>query len=511
MPANRLCYYDPELIQASSEHVEVDVCVYGGNSGGVAAAVQAARLGKSVILLEPSDHVGGLSSSGLGYTDFGRKGAIGGLAREFYRALGAHYGVAEEWTFEPHVAEAAYTAMLAEAKVPVRFRQFLHEVEVMGGAITRILLEGGLSVQARMFIDCTYEGDLMAQAKVPYTWGREPNSQYGETINGVQVHKGHQFDFPVDPYVVPGQPASGVLPGIDPSPLAPPGSGDRRIQAYNFRMCLTKVAANRIPFPKPEGYDPQWYELHLRYVAAGWQSMFGKFDPIRGDKTDTNNHGATSTDFIGQNHAWPDAGYAARERIFQAHVAYQQGLMWFWANDPRVPETVRVRMAQWGLPKDEFTATGGWPHQLYVREARRLVGDYVQTEADCTGKRAVEDGVGLGSYNMDSHNCRRFILDGRVMNEGDVQIGVPKPYRISYRAIIPPKGTVANLFIPVCLSASHIAYGSIRMEPVFMVLAQSAATAACQAIDAKQAVHEVDYATLRARLLKDGQVLDPAG
>ncbi len=510
MAANRLCYYDPALIEASSEHFDVDLCIYGGNSGGVAAAAQAARLGRSVVLLEPGDHVGGLSSGGLGYTDFGSKSAIGGLAREFYRAVGAHYGVDEEWKFEPHVAEQVCQAMLATAKVPVRFRQFLHEIEIIGGAITRILMEGGLSVRAKMFLDCSYEGDLMAQAKVPYTWGREPNSQYGETINGVQVHKGHQFDFPVDPYVIPGQPASGVLAGIDPSPLAEQGSGDQRIQAYNFRMCLTKAAANRIPFPKPDGYDPQWYELHLRYLAAGWRDVFRKFDAIRGDKTDTNNHGATSTDFIGQNHAWPEAGYAARETIFQAHVAYQQGLMWFWANDPRVPAEIRTGMAQWGLPKDEFTATGGWPHQLYVREARRMLGAYVQSESDCMGKRSAEDAVGLGSYNMDSHNCRRFIVDGRVMNEGDVQIHVPRPYHISYRAIIPPKGSVANLLVPVCLSASHIAYGSIRMEPVFMVLGQSAATAASQCLAAGCAVQDLAYGPLRERLLKDGQVLDPA-
>lgn len=503
-----LYYYRPGSAPAATQTLAADLCVYGATAAGVAAAVAATRLGRTAVLIEHGGAVGGITAGGLSMTDIGNKRAIGGLSREFYRRCGAHYGAAEEWRFEPHIASAVLAELLAEASVPVYMRQPLASVAMDGQRITSITTEGGLTVQARIFLDTSYEGDLLARAGVSYTVGRESNAQYGETLNGVQIHPTHQFDLPIDPYITPGDPSSGLLPGIEAAPAEPPGTGDHRVQAYNFRLCLTRAPGNRIPFAQPAAYDRREYELLARYFAAGWGAeVFRKFDPIRGEKVDMNNHGGLSSDFIGRNYAYPEASYAERERIFQAHVSYQQGYMWFMANDPAVPPAIRERWAEWGLAADEFTATGGWPHQLYVREARRMLGDYVMTEHDCRGATAADDVVGLAAYTMDSHNCRRFVRDGRVWNEGDVQVAGFPPYPISYRAIVPRRGECENLLVPVCLSSSHIAYGSIRMEPVFMILGQSAAAAANLAIAKGCAVQDVPYRQLREQLQRDGQVL----
>lgn len=506
-------YYPPRQRKPAPETARADVCVYGGTSAGVIAAVQLAKLGRTVILIEPGTHLGGLTTGGLSYTDIGNKAAIGGMARDFYRRVGAKYGKAEEWTFEPHVAEQVMKELVEEAHVPVRFGHFLKSIRRDHGRIRSLTTEAGLTVEAREFIDATYEGDLMAKAGVKFTVGRENNGLYHETLNGVQVRKLHQFEHPVDHYVREGDPASGLLPGIEAEPLEPEGTGDHRVQAYTFRLCVTKDAANRIPWPKPKGYDAGEYELTLRYLRAGWDGVFGKFDALRGGKFDKNNHGATSTDYIGQNFAYPNGDYRTRERIFQRHLRYVMGWFWFLANDPRVPESIRTRMGEYGLCRDEFTDTGGWPPQLYVREARRMVSDYVMTEHNCRGTEVAEDAVGLAAYGMDSHNCRRFVRDGRVMNEGDVQVGGFHPYPIAYRSIVPTKKQCENLFVPVCLSTSHIAYGSIRMEPVFMILGQSAALAADLALRHDSAVQDVPYAELRERLLVAGQILEwkPAG
>ncbi|MEP6755409.1 MAG: FAD-dependent oxidoreductase, partial [Chthonomonadales bacterium] len=349
-------------------------------------------------------------------------------------------------------------------------------------------------------------GDLMAKAGVKYTIGREANSQYNETIDGVQVRDKHQFEHQVDPYVREKDDQSGLLPGIDPTPLPAIGSGDSRIQAYTFRTCLTKEASNRIPFAKPAGYDRKQYILLERYLETGWSAVFDKFDTIRGNKVDNNNHGATSTDFIGQNYAWPEATYRVRERLFQQHLRYQQGFYYFLSTDPKVFEKLRSEMERWGLCRDEFQSTGGWPHQLYIREARRMVSEYVMTENNCRGKVVAYDPIGLGAYGMDSHNCRRFVDNGYVRNEGDVQAGGFPPYPISYRSIVPKRGDVDNLLVPVCLSATHIAYGSIRMEPVFMILGQSAAIAADLAIRNNLPLQDLKYSDLQTELEKHGQV-----
>lgn len=519
-------YYDESWIETDHSVTDTDICVYGGTAAGIAAGVAATELGKSVVVLHPGRELGGMTTGGLGLTDLGNKAAIGGIARRFYRLLGTLYagrfGKGEEvWTFEPSVATAGLSKLIQDAGLAVRTGCYLESIgRGDGGRITEIRMRGGRTARARQFIDATYEGDLMAAAGVPFTIGRESNSAYGETLDGLQLHPTHQFDDPVSPFSDPDDPSSGLLPGILPGSKTPRfvtsddvvrliGSADHRIQAYNFRVCMTTDPQNLIPFPKPPGYDAARYELAARWIdtLADPMKVFRKFDMVTPTKTDTNNHGAFSTDFIGGSWEWPDADYERREALFQEHVRYQQGLHYFLANDSRVRDEVRREYSKWGLASDEFATTGGWPHQLYVREGRRMIGDYVVTEQDCLSKHVAEDPVGMGAYNMDSHNCERFIVDGMIKNEGDVQVPLPKPYGISLRAILPPTGSCPNLTVPVAVSASHIAFGSVRMEPVFMILAESAATVASLAIDSQAPVQALPYEKLRPILDKRGQVL----
>ncbi len=498
-----------------AEVVESDIVVFGGTAGGVSAACTAARLGKKVVLTEHGKHIGGLTSGGLGWTDIGNKAAIGGFARDFYKRLGKHYGKAEAWTFEPSVAEANLRELLKENSVPVYMERRLASVKKDGNRITEITMENGDVFRGKVFIDATYEGDLMAKAGVKYMVGREANEQFGETLNGIRAKTPHhQFLVAVDPYVKPGDPSSGLLPFVQDVPFGEPGAGDNAVQAYNFRLCLTKNPENKKPIEPPPGYDPKQYELLGRYFdalkAAGKKVTlrnFLKIDMVTPEKTDINNSGGFSTDFIGANYNYPEADYATREKIWKEHENYIRGFLTFLATDERVPENVRTEMRQWGLPKDEFPNTDGWPHALYVREARRMIGEYVMTEKNCRWQEMVDDPVGLGAYNMDSHNCRRIVRDGKVENEGDVQVGVKGPYGVSYRSIVPKAAECENLLVPLALSATHIAYGSIRMEPVFMILGQSAATAASFALDEQVPVQKVDYPKLRERLLEDKQIL----
>ncbi|MGN7723526.1 FAD-dependent oxidoreductase [Chitinophaga sp. 22620] len=489
---------------------EVDICVYGGSSAGVIAAYTAKKLNKTVLLIEPGKRLGGLTSGGLGYTDIGNKYAITGISRDFYRRIGTHYGKFEQWIFEPGVAERTFQEYIREAGVEVLYQHRLAGAQKTGGRITEIQLEsstGGAAkhsvIRAKMFIDCTYEGDLMAKAGVSYTVGREANAQYNETYNGVQLRNKHQFPDGVDPYKVPGKPESGLLWGISAEPMAEQGAGDKKVQAYNFRICLSNQPDNMIPITQPEGYDPARYELLLRVVEKtrpGNLNGILKFDLMPNHKTDINNNGAFSTDMIGMNYNYPEADYATREKITKEHELYNKGLLYFIGHDPRMPQHLRDAMLKWGYPKDEYQDFGNWSPQMYVREARRMVGAYVMTQANCEGKEVVKDGVGMAAYTMDSHNCQRIVQNGMVKNEGDVQIGGFGPYPISYRSIIPKAEDCENLLVPVCLSATHIAYGSIRMEPVFMVLAQSSATAAVAAIDHKTSVQKVDIAKLQREL-----------
>ncbi|MGC6443350.1 MAG: FAD-dependent oxidoreductase [Rubripirellula sp.] len=520
-----------------------DVVIYGGTSAGVISAVQAKRMGKSVVIVCPEKHLGGLSAGGLGWTDSGNKDAIGGLSRDFYHRVWKHYQTdaawqwqeksafgnrnqsppgkngdgATMWVFEPHVAEKVFEDLIRENRIAVHRQQYLDRVsgrgvEMKAGRIAAITTTSGKTFRGKMFIDATYEGDLMALAKVDYHVGREAEAVYGEKWNGVQVgvlHHQHWFKDSIDPYVVPGDPSSGVLPLVSAEPPGEKGEGDHRLQAYCFRMCLTKTPENRIPFPKPEGYSPEQYELMRRVLEAGWRQLFNKFDPLPNHKTDTNNHGPVSTDYIGMNYDYPEASDERRQEIIAEHERYQKGLLYFMANDPGVPKDVRKAMSQWGLAKDEFQDNGGWPHQIYVREARRMVGRYVMTEHDCLDLKETPESVGMGSYTLDSHNVQRYIKpDGFVQNEGDIGVGTPRPYQISYGSLVPKRGQCENLLVPVCVSSSHIAFGSIRMEPVFMILGQSAATAACLSIDKNLAVQDLPYEVLQERLIADGQVLE---
>jgi hypothetical protein len=515
--------------------------VYGGTSGAVTAAVQVVKEGKTVIVVSPDKHLGGLSAGGLGFTDTGDKSVIGGLAREFYHRVFMHYDKPDAWKwqkkeeygnkgqgtpamdgadrtmwiFEPHVAEQVFEDFVKENNVKIYRDEWLDRgkgLVKMNGRIVSFKTLSGKTFKGKMFIDATYEGDLMASAGVKYHVGREANSVYNEEWNGVQAEvfqHGHYFKNNISPYKIEGDPKSGLLPYVSAEKIAKNGSGDNKIQAYCFRMCLSANPDNRIPFPKPDGYDPAKYELLARVYKAGWTETFNKYDPIPNKKTDTNNHGPFSTDYIGMNYDYPDATYERRKEIIREHEMYQKGLMYFLANDPRVPADVQTEMKKWGLPKDEFKDNGGWPHQIYVREARRMIGLGVMTENETLGKTPVSQSIGMGSYSLDAHNAQRYVKeDGFVQNEGDIGVHPKKPYSISYASIVPKKAECENLFAPLCLSSSHIAFGSIRMEPVFMILGQSAASAAVQAINRKVSVQEVDYAKLKEQLLKDKQKLE---
>ena len=530
----------------AAETRSADVIVYGGTSAAVIAAVQIRRMGRSVIVVSPDRHLGGLTSGGLGWTDTGNKAVIGGLAREFYHRVWRHYQdddawrwqtresyggrgqgtpaidgeMRTMWIFEPHVAEAVFEELVREHDVPVYRDQWLDResgVTKRGGRLVSIETLDGNRYAGEMFLDATYEGDLMAAAGVDYHVGRESQGKYGEQWNGVQtgvLHHSHHFgvlDRPVDPYVVPGDPRSGVIARVSDEPPGEYGSPDNKIQAYCFRMCLTDHPDNRVPFEKPAGYDPQQYELMARIFEAGWRDVFRKFDPIPNRKTDTNNHGPMSTDNIGYNDDYPEASYGRRREIIREHERYQKGWLYFIATDPRVPADIQAEMNRWGLARDEFTDNGHWPHQIYVREARRMIGDFVMTENHLLKRQPTPDSVGMGSYTMDSHNVQRYITpEGHVQNEGDIGVSTRGPYKIAYGSLTPKADQCTNLLVPVCVSSSHIAFGSIRMEPVFMILGQSAGTAAVLALERGGAVQEVPYETLRERLLEDGQVLDAA-
>ena len=518
-----------------------DIIIYGGTSAAISAAVEAKRSGKSVIVVSPDIHLGGLSSGGLGYTDTGDKSVIGGLAREFYHRVWQHYNTTEAWNwqkkeeygnkgqgtiamdgenrtmwiFEPHVAEKVFEDLVAEEQIRVDRDEWLDRkngVEMKDGNIVSITTLSGKKYSGKMFLDTTYEGDLMAAAGVSYHVGREGKEVYGEEWNGVQtgvLHHKHWFASDISPYVVPGDPSSGLLPRVSGEDPGEKYSGDDKIQAYCFRMCMTNHPENRIPFPKPDDYDPLNYELLARVFETGRKDWFEKFDAVPNHKTDTNNHGPLSSDNIGMNYDYPEGSYEKRKEIIEEHVNYQKGLLWFVANDPRVPEDIQTEMQKWGLAKDEFTDNGNWPHQIYVREARRMIGEFVMTENELLKRSPTPKPVGMGSYAMDSHNVQRYVKpDGFVQNEGDIGVSTKGPYSISYETLVPKKEECKNLLVPVCLSSSHIAFGSIRMEPVFMILGQSAAAAAVLAIDENAVVQEVDYDKLRGVLLAKGQILE---
>lgn len=519
-----------------------DVVVYGGTSGGVVAATQAARSGNSVLLISPSSHLGGMTSSGLGWTDLGDVSILGGISHDFYHRAYLNYQNPASWNlqtrksygnlgqrapafddnqqiasvFEPKIAEQIFTAFLKEENVPVVIgRLDLKSGVVMEGVmIRRLRLEDGREFAAEMFIDATYEGDLLPGAGVTFTVGREANERFGERYNGIQTKRAHKNQLPdgIDPYVTPGDPFSDLLPGVEAGPGGPDGAGDKELQSFCYRMVLTDIAQNRVAITKPSGYRESDYELVFRAIAAGQETGFFKLDLMPNRKTDSNNTGGISTDFIGRNHGlgwdWTTLNHQQRDDLAKQHELWQRGLVWTLQNHPRVPESIRVHYSRWGLPADEFVDNGNWPWQIYVREGRRMVSDFVMTESHCEGKTKVPDPVGLAAYTMDSHHVRRQIVNGMVKNEGDVQMEVPKPYGISYRSIIPRRGECGNLLVPWSLSATHIAFGSIRMEPVFMTLSQSAAIAANAALKGKCNLQDIPYDSLHAELQNTGIPLE---
>jgi len=496
------CLFSVSLVFGQKK-IEVDLCIYGASSAGVVAAYTAANAGKKVLIVDPSNHLGGLSSGGLGMTDIGNKFVVTGLALDFYRKIGKHYGTFEQWIFEPKVAQGIFEDYLEKANVQVMMNNPLSKVTKEAGNITQIALnspQGPTVVSAKIFMDCTYEGDLLAAAGVSYHVGREDNSVYGETINGVQLLDGHQFPKGIDPYKIKGDSSSGLLWGISHEQLLPQGTGDKKVQAYNYRITLTNVPENRIAITKPDNYDPQRYELLKRQKELQpWKSIQDVFiwSLMPNGKTDINNRNGFSTDMIGMNWDYPEADWKRRKEIIKAHEDYTKGLLYFVGNDPAVPQKIRDEIQQWGYPKDEYTDNNHWSPQLYIREARRMVGELVMTQNHCQGQQVVNDDIGYAAYTMDSHNCDRLVVDGMVRNEGNVEVGGFKPFPISYRSITPKRGQANNLLVPVCLSSSHIAFGSIRMEPVFMVLGQSAAVAAVLAMDQQVAVQDVNIEDIK--------------
>lgn len=528
--------------KASNTEFSADVVIYGGTSAAIVAAVKVKQLGKSVIVISPDKHLGGVTSSGLGYSDVSNKDLIGGLAKDFYRRIYEYYQKPESWKwqakhefgnagissaasndsqkfmwiFEPHVAEKVFDDWISEYGITVLKEEFLDRnkpVTKKNSNLKSFYTISGKKITGKVFIDATYEGDLMASSGVKYTYGRESNAVYGEKHNGIVkgvYQHDHNFKkLEVDPYIIKGNPKSGLLPKISSESPGKNGDGDKRIEAYCYRMCLTKVKENQIPISKPDNYNSSDYELLARVFEAGWKTPFNKFDPIPNNKTDVNNHGPFSFDNIGMNYDYPEASYERRKEIAKEHENYQKGLLYFIATDTRVPENIRNEMNKWGYAKDEFLDNGGFPHQLYIREARRMIGSFVMTETEIMNEEVINDAIGMGSYNLDSHNAQRYVTEkGHVENEGDIGIRPPGPYKIPMGAILPKEKECANLIVPVCVSSTHIVYGSIRMEPVFMKLAESAAQIACLAIDEDTSVQKVDYPILRKLLLDAGQILE---
>lgn len=535
--------------------VEADVCIYGGTSGGVAAAVQASRMGKRVIIVEPGKHLGGMTSGGLSAVDIGDPRTVGGIAREYFTRLAGSYGKKLEWnkpfkstggpatggafTVEPHTAEQLFNAMAREAEVKVYFNARLASVKKKGTCLAGFVTETGDVFRARMFIDATYEGDLMAKAGVTYTLEREGNAKYGERLNGFYYDAKYEprtnhaqprangrtpsgqgvwdRDLPLDPYVVAGDPKSGLLPLVQSSAPGKPSERAPGVQAYCFRLCLT-TNANRIPIAPPKNYNPKQYELIARFITA-CQALgddmdlrwFSKYDPLPNGKWDFNT-ATFGANLPGASWEWPEASYARRSEIAKAHEDYHRGLLHFLATDPRVPKKARDDVTRFGLPRDEFPDNGGWPHQLYIREARRMVSDFVMTEHHLFGREVATNSVGLGSYGIDTHEIQRIVKNGVVAREGKTAAARESagPYPIAYEAIVPKASECENLFVTFALSASHTAFSSIRMEPVFMITSQSAATAAAMAIEESVSVQRVDQAKLRTRLLADKQVIFPS-
>ncbi len=544
----------------TTERRKVDVCIYGGTSGGVIAAVALAKLGRSVLVIEPTRHIGGMTSGGLGWIDFGRASTIGGLTKQYFDDVRAYYAAAKipnnGWSVEPHVAEELFEKLIAKHKVEVIREARLASVDKDGKRIRSITLDQApvdsrgapaalpqekkfLVIEAAMFMDCSYEGDLLAAAGVSHRSDREGRNEFDEEYAGVGYSEiateranGSQaakIPLRIDPYVRPGDPASGLLPFVSAATLTAEGRRDPAVQACTFRLCLTK--SDPIPIAPPANYDPLNYGLVHRYLAAldaahepllpgDLYFNFGKKLPyphprllkitrLMHGKTDVNSGSCgISMDVVnGGAERYANGSWAERAKIWHAHEDYQRGYLYFLRTDDRLPEWLRQEISPWGLPKDEFRDTGGWPAQLYIRQARRMVSQFVISQSFCEHPVAREDSVGCGSYSLDSHVCQRLVKDGAVIHEGGFYHRLEKPYPIPYAAIVPREDECENLLVTFCVSTTHVAFASVRMEPPFMILSESAALAVDQALQEGTSVQKINQAKLRKRLLAAGQIL----
>ncbi|HYG23907.1 MAG TPA: FAD-dependent oxidoreductase [Verrucomicrobiae bacterium] len=554
----------PGFAMSSETRRKVDVCVYGGTSGGVIAAVALARLGRSVLLIETTRHLGGMTAGGLGWIDYGRAPTIGGLTKKYFDSVRAYYAAlnvrSNGWSVEPHVAERLFEKLVADNHVEViretrlnsvgksrrRIRTITLDkapVDSRGAPSPRPLERRYLTIEASMFIDCSYEGDLLAAAGVTYRTDREGRDEFGEQLGGVclsavfsdrnegggAARRSVKHPVRLDPYRRPGDPASGLLPLVSKASLGREGRRHAGVQAYNFRLCLTRN--DPIPIAAPSNYDPNRFELVRRYITevermgdplepGDLYFNFGhriprnhprllKITQLMRGKTDVNNGLCNiSMDFAsGGSERYAEGSWAERAKIWHAHEEYQRGYLYFLRTDEGLPEWLRREIAAWGLPKDEFQDTGGWPTQLYIRQARRMASRFVISQPHCENPAKRDDSVGMGSYSLDSHVVQRLVHQGIVAHEGYFYRRIGEPYPVPYAAIVPREDECENLLVTFCVSTTHVAFSSVRMEPPFMILSESAALAADQALQDGTSIQRVNLSKLRRRLLDAEQIV----
>lgn len=510
--------------------VSYDLVVYGGTPAGLAAGIVGAREGLSVVVIEPTKWIGGMVTGGLSSTDTGRQDTIGGFAREFFTRAAAVKPETPLWYAEPHVNLATFETMAREAGVTLVKEQTMASVVRQGGRITHVTTRDGRKFSGKVFVDATYEGDLLAASGSEWVLGRESQAQYGEPLAGIHPMKVRPHGPDVmstackcvggtgphyihgTPCAIPARDEKGELLFGVTTLKGKPGEADTLTQAYNFRVCVTQRPDIKLPFPKPEGYDARRYALLLRLIQSYPEVAFGRLvhlGRIAHGKADLNAQGLFSTDYPGGNMGYLEGDAITRERIWKDHVNYVQGFLWFLGNDERVPQKLRDETNSWGLCRDEFTDNGHWPYALYVREGRRMVGDFVLTQKDLQRQIFKPDTVAMGSFVIDCHIVQRIEAeDGTVVDEGSFQDAPAKPYQIPYRSIVPKRGTCGNLLVPVCLSASHIATCSLRMEPVYMALGHASGLAAAMAVKEGKEVQEINVKTLQDRLRAQKAVLE---
>jgi ribulose 1,5-bisphosphate synthetase/thiazole synthase len=501
-----------------------DICILGGSEAGFTAAIQASRLGKKVVLIEPTGHPGGMVVEGLGKDmRFGNARVIGGIAREFYEKVEAHYGLKAEFEnpkwyskYEPSIAEAVIEQMLEEEKniTIIRNTRIKEQngVEKKGNRIEKVILENGSEIKAKVFVDASIEGHLLHFAGITTETIREGNEKYGEKLNGVQeVNTFKQFTVDVDPYIIEGDSTSGLISTIQAGELGNHGDPSHYIQGFCFRMCLTKDEQNKLPINKPEDYVSERYEIYRRHLKEGGQLFRPEANRHNG-KTDIGSWHDLSANLYGENWEYPQGDYEKQDSIIQYHRSFTLGLLWFLQNDESVDSLTRANWEGWGLPKDEFTDNGNWPRRLYIRSGRRMVSEYVITEhnVDIKVKDTVSDPIAIAWWPPDVHHARRIVKDGKAYNEGFTHVendGTWKPFKISFQATVPKKDECSNVLTPTCLSSSYVGYGSIRIVPTFMIMGQSVGAAATIAVNENLDVQDIPFPELEKVLLSQNQLL----